>query len=186
MKHVIFILSGLLLAGCSVLPVATEKKSADPTTSVMHPLLLNPTVLAITAQLQRNIPEATAHVWRLGNEVKVTFAADSCFGVDGSTVSPNVVARLKTLVQIAGEYPETVWRVDVFTDNRGEAKKNLQRSEVQAQAIALYFINQGVAAARITEAGYGGDFPITDDDSAAGQAMNRRVVVTIRPGVPAG
>ncbi|MDO4769449.1 MAG: OmpA family protein [Brachymonas sp.] len=61
------------------------------------------------------------------------------------------------------------------TDNVGQPQANLALSQQRAQAVKDYLVQQGVAADKLSAAGYGMTQPIADNASAEGRQRNRRV-----------
>lgn len=58
---------------------------------------------------------------------------------------------------------------------------NLALSQARAQEVAKVIAAQGVAAARIQATGRGATQPVASNDTAAGRAQNRRVVIELLP-----
>lgn len=179
MKYAIAFLSGLLLTGCASIDLGSEQDTTTSTINVASPLVANPNVLVLSTQLQNDYNGTPIQVLRVGNEVKVTYSSDALFGVGSDALLSGANIYLDPLIKAVSVYPGSTWRVDSFTDNSGFAEKNQQHSAARAEAMALYFINNGVASDHITYQGYGSNAPIADNDSAAGRAVNRRVVITI-------
>jgi chemotaxis protein MotB len=80
-------------------------------------------------------------------------------------------------------------RVEGNTDNvrvsGGEFLSNWELSTARANAVLQFFIHHGVAESRLTVAGFADQNPIAPNDSADGQALNRRVdVVVLRNSPP--
>ena len=75
----------------------------------------------------------------------------------------------------------TIQRVDVdgHTDARGTPERNLHLSVYRAQAVRQYLIERGVAPQRLVVRGLGDERPISDNRSAEGRQLNRRVEFTI-------
>jgi OmpA-OmpF porin, OOP family len=66
------------------------------------------------------------------------------------------------------------------TDNTGTAEANYSLSNARAEAVKSYLIQRGIPASRFQKIeGKGQDEPIGDNNTAAGKAQNRRVVITI-------
>jgi outer membrane protein OmpA-like peptidoglycan-associated protein len=68
-------------------------------------------------------------------------------------------------------------RVEVrgHTDATGSAETNRDLSHRRAMAVRDVLIQLGIAPSRVTAVGYGEDYPIAPNDTAAGRARNRRV-----------
>ena len=65
------------------------------------------------------------------------------------------------------------------TDNAGSSESNYDLSQRRAQAVANYLRGKGIPQSRFqTIIGKGEDEPVTSNDTAAGKAKNRRVVIT--------
>jgi outer membrane protein OmpA-like peptidoglycan-associated protein len=82
-------------------------------------------------------------------------------------VAASLVANDEIKVQVGGH-----------TDNTGSAAVNKRLSAARAQAVRVYLISKGVAAARLTAVGFGPSKPIASNKTAAGRAQNRRVELT--------
>jgi outer membrane protein OmpA-like peptidoglycan-associated protein len=92
----------------------------------------------------------------------------------------DVILPISTIIleQIAGvlKYnPLYLIEIRGFTDNVGKPETNKKLSEKRAQAVKRYFVRKGVEDKRITAVGLGDTFPIADNKSASGRAVNRRV-----------
>ncbi len=61
------------------------------------------------------------------------------------------------------------------TDDVGTQKRNDELSLLRAKEVALYLISKGLRPERITATGYGNKFPVANNDTEAGRALNRRV-----------
>ena len=73
-------------------------------------------------------------------------------------------------------------RIDGHTDNTGDSTKNIALSRARAQAVADWLRLQApnnFPANRVTVRGYGDTNPVASNDTAAGRAQNRRVVITL-------
>jgi outer membrane protein OmpA-like peptidoglycan-associated protein len=65
------------------------------------------------------------------------------------------------------------------TDNAGNANTNLALSKDRAQAVVNYLKGKGIPENRFQMIdGKGQNEPVGDNNSAAGKAQNRRVVIT--------
>jgi len=73
--------------------------------------------------------------------------------------------------------PTTHIKIFGYTDNRGDANKNLELSLERAKSIKRYFVAQGINAERIIPFGKGEDSPIASNDTVEGRSLNRRVEI---------
>lgn len=73
------------------------------------------------------------------------------------------------------------WTVTLkgYTDNSGQAAKNLQLSKDRAAAVKAYLVNKGVSASKIQSFGYGSANPVASNTTLAGRAKNRRVEIEL-------
>jgi OmpA-OmpF porin, OOP family len=85
--------------------------------------------------------------------------------------------KLSEVVNAARQYPEVKLEVSGHTDNRGKKALNQKLSENRAAAVKAWLVKHGVAADRISTAGYADTQPIADNKTNAGRASNRRVEV---------
>ena len=82
-------------------------------------------------------------------------------------VAESLVANDEIKVQVSGH-----------TDNTGSAALNRRLSRARAESVKAYLAERGVAADRLTAAGFGPSRPIASNKTAAGRAQNRRVELT--------
>jgi len=71
-------------------------------------------------------------------------------------------------------------RVEGHTDSRGGDNFNMLLSEKRAEAVVAYLESQGVSADSLTAVGMGETAPIANNNTAAGQAANRRVDFVVK------
>jgi outer membrane protein OmpA-like peptidoglycan-associated protein len=70
-------------------------------------------------------------------------------------------------------------RIEGHTDNRGDADKNRQLSQMRAQAVMSYLVRAGIDPGRLEAQGFGADQPLMPNLTAGGRAKNRRVAFKI-------
>jgi outer membrane protein OmpA-like peptidoglycan-associated protein len=70
--------------------------------------------------------------------------------------------------------------IEVHTDNKGNADKNLILSKKRAIVIKDYLISQGISAVRLSSAGFGGTKPIANNNTEEGRTLNRRVDLILK------
>ncbi len=106
----------------------------------------------------------------------ITFDTGKAYVRSESAVRLDIVYEFMRLKKSA--------RVEIsgHTDNVGNAKSNKTLSAKRAQACRAYLISKGIDGSRITTVGYGGERPVTANDSDEGRQKNRRIeVVELQP-----
>ena len=71
--------------------------------------------------------------------------------------------------------PTTVIEIAGYTDNIGSIEYNERLSKSRAKACVDYLVNKGIDKSRLKYAGYGFLNPYSDNHTAKGRSMNRRV-----------
>jgi outer membrane protein OmpA-like peptidoglycan-associated protein len=86
--------------------------------------------------------------------------------------SDSILARaLKTFL----ENPTIEVEIRGYTDNIGDAKKNVKLSQGRANAVKSWLVKRGVPASRIKANGYGSAAPVAPNTTLEGRAQNRRI-----------
>jgi outer membrane protein OmpA-like peptidoglycan-associated protein len=106
-------------------------------------------------------------------------------GVAFSTASarllPQSYVPLDSIAEILKA--DTTLRVEIgaHTDNSGTPAQNQHLSNLQAEAVRTYLVTKGVNFQQVQARGYGGNYPLTSDNTPRGRAANRRVEITPGP-----
>lgn len=108
----------------------------------------------------------------------VTFG-DVLFATNKADLKPNGLVNINKLAQFLQENPDRKVIVEGYTDSTGAASYNQSLSERRATSVQVALIKMGVDPARIVVQGYGKEYPVAENTSVSGRAMNRRVEVTI-------
>ena len=87
--------------------------------------------------------------------------------------------RLDKLAAFLKQFPERRLLVEGYTDSIGSASYNLELSRRRAIAVQAALVQRGIAPDRILTQGYGKEYPVANNATAEGRAMNRRVEVII-------
>jgi len=83
--------------------------------------------------------------------------------------------------KVLAEFEQTVVEVAGHTDSTGTHEYNQSLSERRARSVASYLQSQGVIPARLITVGMGETRPVSDNESASGRQLNRRVEITMVP-----
>ena len=107
-------------------------------------------------------------------------------------LSQNILGQLRNLVEgvavrlqtgrgdVEYNYDAVEAEIAGHTDSLGDGGYNQSLSEERARVVRDYLVVRGVAAGRLTAAGYGESDPIADNDTEEGRERNRRVELRIR------
>lgn len=102
-------------------------------------------------------------------------------GVHFNTLSdkllPGADKSLAEVIAVAKRYPDIKFEISGHTDNENRTGINQTLSERRAGTVKAYLVKQGVAADRISTAGYADTIPVADNATETGRAANRRVEV---------
>jgi OOP family OmpA-OmpF porin len=82
------------------------------------------------------------------------------------------------LDQLAGlllAHPAWHLMIEGYTDNSGIPAKNLVLSRKRAETVRVYLIHKGIPESRLSAEGFGQEHPISDNLTAKGRSINRRV-----------
>jgi len=102
------------------------------------------------------------------------------FDVDKFDLKPEFLPLLNTQADILQVYfPKAPVFVCGYTDSTGSEDHNLKLSLKRAQAVADYLVARGLDKARLQIRGFGKDYPVESNGTAAGRALNRRTEVVL-------
>ncbi|MFZ2322067.1 MAG: OmpA family protein [Ignavibacteriaceae bacterium] len=90
--------------------------------------------------------------------------------------------ELEKVLKVMKDYPDTRWKIEGHTDNTGSIKVNRELSLKRAQSVFNFFVTMGIDGARLLVNGYGPDYPIADNNTETGRALNRRVAIILISG----
>lgn len=97
-----------------------------------------------------------------------------------SFANPEVASKqLDEIVVMMKSNPGMAIRLEGHTDNRGQAELLKELSEERVKTVRDYLLSKGIEADRVEYIGYGGEQPLTDNDSSSGREINRRVEFVI-------
>jgi len=92
-----------------------------------------------------------------------------------ATLLKSSIPVMDELVGVMNSNPSYNLSIGGHTDNVGDDKMNQDLSERRAKTCFDYLVGKGIAANRLSSAGYGETQPKGDNNTAAGRLQNRRV-----------
>jgi outer membrane protein OmpA-like peptidoglycan-associated protein len=104
---------------------------------------------------------------------------DLLFDSGKASLQPGGNRSLDKLAAVLQQYPERSVRIEGFTDSTGPDAYNRELSQQRAAAVRQVLVDKGVASERIDVEGFGAQYPVATNDTAAGRQLNRRVEVII-------
>lgn len=122
---------------------------------------------------------AIADVVKTDNGLQVNLKNDILFAVNSAELSDASVKTLTDLNRVLKKYPKNRIVVQGHTDSTGDEAYNQKLSAQRAKAVYDYLIGSGLKTLSITYVGYGEAYPVADNNTEAGRAANRRVVLAI-------
>jgi len=97
------------------------------------------------------------------------------FDFDQATLRPDSVPVLEQVRLLFANDANYSAEVGGHTDNQGARDYNMKLSAKRAEAVKAWLVGKGIAAGRITTAGYGDTRPLAPNTSDENKAKNRRV-----------
>lgn len=119
-------------------------------------------------------------VIRLGDEVELILPTRRFFRPNSPQMNMQYYGVMDKIGDFIRKFQKISVKVAGFTDDRGPWQRNLALSTAQAQAVMQYLWNYGIDTRLIYAQGYGGAYPIANNDAAQGRALNCRIEITLR------
>ena len=101
------------------------------------------------------------------------------FEVGKSRIDPESFAELDLLVNLMNENPKMVIQLEGHTDYLGDSRANLKLSQQRVESVRDYLSGKGVSKTRIRTKAFGGNQPLSRDNTPEAHRLNRRVEVRI-------
>ena len=120
------------------------------------------------------------------NQLKLNVPSDISFARNSATLKPELRSVLETFAKgLTSNGSGMIVRVVGHTDSTGSDAINNPLSLQRAESVKNFLEDRGVPASRIETVGRGSREPIASNDTADGQAKNRRVEIFLRDPAPA-
>ncbi|WP_425603500.1 OmpA family protein [Luteimonas rhizosphaericola] len=133
------------------------------------------------AELRRQTAGTGIQVDREGDTIKLNLPDGVTFDFNRTELKPQFYPALNNVATTLRQYNQTIVEVSGHTDNVGGEAVNQRISEQRAQNVATYLIGQGLQRERFEVAGFGYRYPVADNATEQGRALNRRVEIRIVP-----
>ena len=121
-----------------------------------------------------------AKVLGVQNVLIFDYSEKVSFDSDKFDLKPDALPILNTQADILNVYfPKARVFVCGYTDSTGTDEHNLKLSLKRAQAVADYLVARGVDKERLQIRGFGKDYAVESNATAAGRSLNRRTEVIL-------
>jgi outer membrane protein OmpA-like peptidoglycan-associated protein len=134
----------------------------DLTDGVLAPEKPPPPTRQEVEELERTLTELIE-----GKVVEFEFASDELTDV-GKALLDELLVPLR-------EFSAVSIKIEGHADAQGSPERNLELSFRRAQAVVVYFVDQGEDSNRFIAVGYGDTRPIADNSTEEGRQKNRRI-----------
>ena len=102
-----------------------------------------------------------------------------CSTPANTTSNQPLAKRLPKISGIGVSHPGLNLQIEGYTDSTGTAELNQKLSEQRANAVRDYLMNQGLNTNGLSAVGYGLNYPVAPNHTAAGRKLNRRVELVV-------
>lgn len=133
------------------------------------------------AELRQRLMGTGVQIREEGNSIQLIMASDVTFATDSANIRSDFYPVLDSVALVIKKYNRTSIIISGYTDSTGSAEHNQILSEQRAKSVSAYLASQGVRRNRLFARGFGARYPIASNQSVSGRAMNRRVVINLRP-----
>jgi len=121
--------------------------------------------------------------------LEIEIKTNILFPSGSAEFSPAAAPVLKEIISILGKHQNPI-HVEGFTDNVPIKTKlypsNWELSTARAMSVVNFFIRSGMKPERLAAVGYGQFKPVASNDTEAGRAKNRKVVLVVMADEKAG
>ncbi len=133
------------------------------------------------AKLREKLAGTGVSVTRDGDNIILNMPGNITFAVDSADINGDFFPVLDSVTLVVNEYDKTLIEIMGHTDSTGSESYNQGLSERRAKSVANYFQSRDVELLRLGSYGYGENYPVANNDTKEGRALNRRVEIALVP-----
>ena len=131
--------------------------------------------------LRKELEGTGVSVTRIGDNITLNMPGNVTFDFDSADVNASFYPVLNSVSRVLEKYDQTLVEVAGHTDSVGSNQYNQSLSERRASSVAAYLKSHSIRADRLIIMGAGESYPVAENNTEAGRALNRRVELTIVP-----
>jgi outer membrane protein OmpA-like peptidoglycan-associated protein len=124
--------------------------------------------------------DEVANVREEPQQIVITLPGEVLFQTGKATLTGPAQAKLTRVVDAVLAAGEGAIRIEGHTDSQGSSDFNQRLSDIRAEAVKNFLIDNGVARDRVQSLGMGETSPVVPNDSATNRALNRRVEIIVQ------
>jgi chemotaxis protein MotB len=144
-------------------------------------------VVTLNQVMATFVKNGQMNVSQTSRGVVLEINASTLFSSGDATLAASAQHTLADVAKVLVEGDQLI-EVEGHTDNSpistGQFPSNWELSSARASSVVRLFINQGVAAKRLTAVGAADNRPVLSNDTPEGRTRNRRVTVTVLSAEP--
>lgn len=133
------------------------------------------------AELRRSMERTGVQVQRQGDSINLVMPGNITFATNSADIASNFYGPLNNLASSFKQYNQNNIEIVGHTDSTGSHQYNVNLSQLRAQSVANYLMDQGVEPGRLSSRGMGPDQPVASNATEAGRSQNRRVEIKLTP-----
>ncbi|MEM8563776.1 MAG: OmpA family protein [Pseudomonadota bacterium] len=133
------------------------------------------------AKLRAQLQGTGVSVTRQGDNIILNMPGNVTFPTNQSAIKADFYPVLDSVGLVLDEYEQTLVEVVGHTDSTGSDAINYPLSVERAASVGAYLNSRGVIPERMATVGVGSNYPIADNGTAQGRALNRRVEIILVP-----
>ncbi len=133
------------------------------------------------AKLRQKLEGTGVSVTRQGDNIILNMPGNITFAVDSADINGDFFAVLDSVTLVVQEYDKTLIEIMGHTDSTGSDEYNQVLSERRARSVSNYFQSRDVEPLRLGTYGHGENYPVADNSTKEGRALNRRVEIALVP-----
>ena len=159
--------------------ITVEAPGFSPAKYMLDPATAN-AERKVIQDIELGLPASAATTAETTHTVGKVMRLDALiFQQRSSIISTESYPELNSVVQMLHNNPRMVIQLEGHTDNRGDAKMNLQLSQQRVDAVKAYLLSKGVSKNRVKTKAFGGAMPLSKEDTEEAHKLNRRVEARI-------
>ncbi len=101
------------------------------------------------------------------------------FDTGSATLRPESGEQLTNIAEILKAFPEVEVKIGGYTDNVGDPAFNMKLSRDRSANVMKELLGLGIVDERLATEGYGDAFPVGDNETEEGRALNRRISLRV-------